>query len=88
MARHRLTRSDLRTTYRVEGADAVDEFRALCFLLGRRPYQLVTELVNAGIAQLYAADPSLADDVDQLVTIARTHQREREIHLLKCPVGG
>jgi hypothetical protein len=82
MSRRHQTRDSLATTYRVEGAAAVEEFRALCFLLGRRPHQLVAELVNAGLAQRFTDDPELAGDVAQLVAIARNHQREREIREL------
>lgn len=79
MTRRRVPRDELRTTYRVHGADAVDEFRALCLLLGRRPHQLVAELVSDRIAQIFSDDPDLADGVAQLVTAARNHRRERDI---------
>lgn len=77
-------RNSLRTTYRVQGTDAVETFRALCFLLGRRPNQLVTELVNTQLAQLFTDDPELADDVAQLVDLAGKHRREREIRELEA----
>lgn len=60
----------MRTAYRVHGVDAVDEFWALCLLLGRRPHQLVAKLVNDRIAQILSDDPGLADGVAQLVTAA------------------
>lgn len=38
-----------KTSVRVVGADQVDEFRALCVLLGRRPHQLAADFVLDGI---------------------------------------
>lgn len=84
MRRRHRTDNELRTTYRVRGADDVDEFRALCALLGRRPHQLVAELVNAQLTQMFANDPSLAGDVSQLVAAARHHQRDHEIRDLNA----
>lgn len=82
MRRQHQTPGSLRTSYRIEGVEAVEEFQALCFLLCRRPHQLVAELVAAGLAQRFTDDPELAGDVAELVALARNHQREREIREL------
>lgn len=43
---------ELKTSVRVVGERQVDEFRALCVLLGRRPHQLAADLVLEGIPPL------------------------------------
>lgn len=81
---NRSSGGELRTSYRVQGADAVDEFRALCFLFGRQPHQLVAELVSDQLARLFGDNPGLADDVAQLVGIARNRRRELDIRDLNA----
>lgn len=70
----------------MSGADAVEEFRALRFLLGRRPHQLVAELVDEGIGRIMS-DPAQADTVAKLVALANGHRREREIRELNALLG-
>ncbi|OHV03701.1 hypothetical protein [Mycobacterium talmoniae] len=74
-------RDELRTTFRVTGAASVEEFLAVCFLLGRRPHQLVAELVHEGVAQ-FLSDPVQADAVAHLVALREARRRDRELREL------
>lgn len=73
----------MRTTFTATGDDAVEQFRAICYLLKRRPHQLVDDLVRDGISQLMA-EPEFADIVHNLVAILRNSQRKKDIEELNA----
>ncbi|SHU72418.1 Uncharacterised protein [Mycobacteroides abscessus subsp. abscessus] len=73
----------LRTTFTTNGAAEVEQFRAICFLLKRRPHQLVEDLVRDGISQLMA-DPEFSEIVQNLVSILRNNQRKKDIDEVKA----
>jgi hypothetical protein len=68
---------ELKTSVRVLGADQVDEFRALCVLLGRRPHQLAADLVLEGIRR-YRENPETAPHLAVMVEAARSAAARRE----------
>lgn len=68
---------DFKTSVRVLGARHVDEFRALCVLLGRRPHQMAADLVLDGIRR-YREDPEVAPHLDVMVEAARSAAARRE----------
>lgn len=69
--------SELKTSVRVVGARQVDEFRALCVLLGRRPHQLAADLVLDGIRRA-REDPMVAPHLQVMVEAARAAAARRE----------
>lgn len=67
----------LKTSVRVLGERQVDEFRALCVLLGRRPHQLAADLVLNGIRR-YREDPDIALHLEAMVEATRSAAARRE----------
>ncbi|WP_457181319.1 hypothetical protein [Mycobacteroides abscessus] len=73
----------MRTKFSLSGVDEVEQFRAICYLLERRPHQLVDDLVRDGISQLMA-EPEFADTVSNLVAISRNNQSKKDIEELNA----
>lgn len=66
-----------KTSVRVHGVRQVDEFRALCILLGRRPHQLAADLVLEGIRRA-REDPQVGPHLAVMVEAARSAAARRE----------
>jgi hypothetical protein len=64
-----------KTSVVVLGQRQVDDFHALCFLLGRRPHQLAADMVLAGI-EAYRNDPKVAASVARLVEAQQANRDE------------
>lgn len=69
-----------KTSVRVMGTRQIDEFHALCLLLGRRPHQLAADMVLEAI-QAARKDPATGSALAELAEIrshARAQQENRE----------
>jgi hypothetical protein len=67
----------IKTSVRIIGPNQVDEFEALCVLLGRRRHELAADFVLDGI-RAAREDPQLAEAVRLAVDARRRHQAEQE----------
>ena len=65
--------TNLKTTVRVIGTRQVDEFEALCVLLGRRPHQMASDLVREGL-EAARRDPELGPRVRALAASRHAYQ--------------
>lgn len=68
--------AEFKTSVRILG-DRIDEFRALCLLRGRRPFQLAADYVLEGINR-DMRDPETGSAVAELAAIHRRRREERE----------
>jgi hypothetical protein len=68
-----MTSDSLKTSVRIVGRQNVDEFHAQCALFGKRPHELVAEMVKSCLEAIHD-DPELEARVRALVAAARSYQ--------------
>lgn len=69
---------EIRTVFRLEGDDAVDEFKAVCAAYGLDPKELVHKLVTENIGEL-RNDPLRRDWISHGMEVLRDARRRREL---------
>lgn len=76
-----------KTTTTVMGQQQVDEFDALCALLGRRRHELASDMVLDAL-RAYRNDPAVAPLVQALLRNRRAYQREQNGTALRVVKDG